>query len=123
MAGRHSFDALTSGDVAIDGGGGRKDDSVYAEILHATEEVDSTAEIVMVIHDGFFDRLGDGFEAGKMYDEIKLMIFENFFDGAKIGKIDVVESGGFTGEFLDVFDGGGFAIDEIVDDDDAMATL
>lgn len=67
-AGRHIFSAFGSLGITIDGSGRRENDFLHMIILHTFKQIDGAGEIVLIVHDGFFDGLVDGFEAGEMYN-------------------------------------------------------
>ena len=70
-----------------------------------------------------FDRFGDGFESGKVNDEVKMGFFEKLVELVSIEEVDLVELGFGAGKFFDVVKNRYFAIDEIVDDFDGVALV
>ena len=100
-AGWHGLNTLFDTLVAIDGGGGGKDDVLDVMVLHGLEEVDSASNIVVVVTERLFDRFGDGFKAGKMDDKVEIGAREDSIEGFKIEKIDFMENGLGVCDLLD----------------------
>lgn len=118
----------------VDGSRGRVDESVASVVMHHLEQVDETSDVDMVVVDGDFGALADGFKGSTEDDTPNLVLarvgfkdIANVVLAAKVALEDVdlavvlVLLGGALGELVDgdlleTLDGGGEGVVVVVED-------
>ena len=99
----------------INGGGTAEDQFIDAGFVHSLQEVQRSANVVVVIFERGLNRFGDFDESGKVHNRIDVKIFERLDKQLVIVKVSVDKSG--------VFDGGSVAFAEVIENNGLMTDV
>src|SRR5450830_24949 len=111
------------GRVAIHGGRGTEHQGLDTELLHRFKQHDGTGDVVVVVAQGLFDGFAHRFQTREVDDGVDLVVPECPFHSGAVADVGVDEAGGLAGDALDALLHGSVAVAEVIEDDDAVASL
>ena len=109
--------------AGVDRRRGGEDDVVHAVIAHGFAEADGGIEVVVVVLQRHGHRLAHGLEAREVDGAADVVLFKDAVEGRAVAHVVFVEGHLFAGDLLHALDGLGVGIDQIVDDDHAVAAV
>ena len=109
--------------AGVDGGRGGEHDVVHAVVPHGLAEADGGEQVVVVVLQRHGHGFADRFESGEVDGAADVVLFKNPVERRAVAHVVFVEGHLLAGDLLHALDGLGAGIDEVVDDDHAVAAV
>ena len=92
-------------------------------VAHGLAQADGGKEVVVVVFQRHRHRFAHGLEAREVNGAVDMVLFKDAVEGRPVAHVVFVEGHLFAGDLLHALDRPGAGVDEVVDDDHAVAAV